>query len=86
MLSTTMAPNPSILSTPYRRSANLSVLVTPRDLEELRMVSEDWGVGVSTVVWAIIRDTLASARKMSHRDGGLGERVARKIWPGLPRE
>ena len=63
-------------SRPWIRSRPVRTMFRPGELEDLKAISEVWGVPVATVVWAIVADQLARCRRRAPELGQHGLAIA----------
>ena len=63
-------------SRPWVRSRPVRTMFRPGELEDLKAISEAWGVPVATVVWAIVADQLARCRRRAPELGQHGLAIA----------
>ena len=58
---------------PYlKRSEKLCVLLRPGELDDLRTLSEAWGVSLSATAWALLSERLSELRGEPSALGGVG--------------
>ena len=61
---------------PWVRTKPVRSMFRPEDLEDLREISETWGLPVATVVWVIVVNQLARWRRQAPDLGQYGLAIA----------
>jgi len=58
---------------PYlRRSERVTVLLRPHELDDIRTLSEAWGVSLSAAAWALLSERLSELRGEASSLGEVG--------------
>jgi len=63
-------------SRPWIRSRPVRTMFRPGEIEDLKAISEAWGVPVATVVWAIVADQISRCRRRAPELGQHGLAIA----------
>lgn len=62
-----------------KRTISLRIMVTEGDFADLKVISDGWGIPVSTAAYAMVATELASSRSVALDLGGLGLEFASAI-------